>query len=103
MFDQWDLHAVHIGEVTTDGLLTVKERGQVVAEIPNRALTDEAPLYRRPMAEPEYIREAQQLDLDALGPSQVEREASAERSANATLLALLGSPTIGSKKWVYRQ
>src|SRR5262245_140448 len=103
IFDKWDLHAVHIGEVTTDGLLTVRERGQVVAEIPNRALTDEAPLYRRPMAEPEYIREAQQLDLDTLGPSKVEREASAERSANAVLLALLGSPTIGSKKWVYRQ
>src|SRR5262245_2400605 len=114
MFDQWDLHAVHIGEVTTDGLLTVKERGQLVAEIPNRALTDEAPLYRRPMAEPEYLREAQQLDLDALlerSAKAVALQGSAADVArrlqpsdyNATLLALLGSPTIGSKKWVYRQ
>jgi phosphoribosylformylglycinamidine synthase len=123
IFDKWDLHAVRIGEVTDDGTLRVKERGVVVAEIPNRALTDEAPMYRRPMSEPEYLREVQRLDLDALERSAkasrsisvvereipvVEREASAERSAgavdhNAALLALLRSPTIGSKRWVYRQ
>src|SRR6187397_1709699 len=85
IFDKWDLHASHIGEVTNDGTLRVKERGVVVAEIPNRALTDEAPVYRRPMSEPEYLREAQQLDLDTLAPS---------RDPNASLLALLGSPTI---------
>ena len=38
IFDKWDLHAVHIGEVTTDGRLRVKDHGQVVADIPNRAL-----------------------------------------------------------------
>ena len=51
--------------MTDDGMLRVKERGTIVADIPNRALTDEAPVYRRPMAEPEYLKEAQQLDLDA--------------------------------------
>ena len=56
IFEKWDLHAVHIGEVTDDGMLRVKDRGSVVAEIPNRALTDEAPVYRRPMAEPAYLR-----------------------------------------------
>ena len=66
IFDKWDLHAVRIGDVTDDGMLRVKERGTVVAEIPNRALTDEAPVYQRPMTEPEYLREVQQLDLDAL-------------------------------------
>ena len=49
IFEKWDLHAVHIGDVTNDGMLRVKERGIVVAEIPNRALTDDAPVYRRPM------------------------------------------------------
>jgi len=94
IFDKWDLHAVHIGEVTSDGMLRVKDRGTVVAEIPNRALTDEAPLYRRPMTEPEYLAEVRTLDLEALsGPA----------THNTSLLMLLGSPTIGSKKWVYRQ
>src|SRR5213080_1585256 len=57
IFDKWDLHAVRIGEVTADGRLRVKDRGTTVADIPNRALTDEAPLYRRPMSQPEYLRE----------------------------------------------
>src|SRR3989441_5854908 len=59
IFDKWDLHACHIGEVTTDGMLRVKDRGTVVAEIPNRALTDEAPVYRRPLEQPEYLAEVQ--------------------------------------------
>jgi phosphoribosylformylglycinamidine synthase II len=94
VFDKWDLHAVHIGEVTSDGRLRVKNRGQVVADIPNRALTDEAPVYRRPMATPSYLEAARQLDLDALGapppPGDVFRR-------------LLASPGIASKRWVYRQ
>ncbi len=97
IFEKWDLHAVKIGEVTSDGMLRVKERGVVVAEIPNRALTDEAPVYNRPFSEPEYLREAQQLDLAAIASRS---KAVAPRDA---LLALLGSPTIASKHWVYRQ
>ena len=99
IFDKWDLHASHIGEVTGDGMLRVKERGTVVAEIPNGALTDEAPLYHRPMATPEYLAEVRTLDLDELTAAAPETGA----PAGATLMALLGSPAIGSKRWVYRQ
>jgi phosphoribosylformylglycinamidine synthase II len=99
VFDKWDLHAVRIGTVTSDGVLRVKNRGSVVAEIPNRALTDEAPLYRRPTAVPEYLAEVQRFDPAALEGSSAVR---ADRN-NAALLELLGSPTIGSKEWVYRQ
>jgi phosphoribosylformylglycinamidine synthase len=121
IFEKWDLHAVRIGQVTSDGMLRVRERGAVVAEIPNRALTDEAPVYRRPMAEPKYLAEVQKLDLDALArdglktvpyksPSVPDKSASVGDSLqavpndqNASLLALLGSPTIASKRWIYRQ
>jgi phosphoribosylformylglycinamidine synthase subunit PurL len=109
IFDKWDLHAVHIGEVTTDGMLRVKERGTVVAEIPNRALTDEAPVYQRPMEEPPYLRDVQHFDVDALGsPERLGLHAEGARGfqpsdQNSALLALLGSPTIASKKWIYRQ
>ena len=94
VFEKWDLHAVHIGEVTSDGLLRVKHHGQLVAEIPNRALTDEAPVYHRPMERPASLDEAQRLDLAALpaGPSPAD-----------ALRALLASPTVASKQWVYRQ
>src|SRR5687767_8470507 len=61
IFEKWDLHAVHIGDVTTDGHMRVKHHGEVVADIPNEALTDGAPLYRRPMVEPGYLKEAQVL------------------------------------------
>src|SRR4030088_1606138 len=88
VFDKWDLHAVHIGEVTTDGMLRVKERGTVVAEIPNRALTDEAPVYRRPMTEPEYLRDVQQLDLNEIAGSGARRLQPSVPSD--VLLALLG-------------
>jgi phosphoribosylformylglycinamidine synthase subunit PurL len=95
VFDKWDLHAVKVGEVTTDGLLRVKNGTAVVAEIPNRALTDEAPLYRRPMSEPEYLRNVRHLDVNDL--------ASSTWPPNAALLALLAAPAISSKRWVYRQ
>ena len=52
MFRKWGLDAVTIGVVTGDGILRVKDHGEVVAEIPNRDLADEAPLYDRPHTQP---------------------------------------------------
>src|ERR1700686_3538154 len=52
VFSKWGLDAVTIGHVTPDGILRVKDHGQVVAEIPNRGLADEAPLYDRPHTKP---------------------------------------------------
>jgi phosphoribosylformylglycinamidine synthase subunit PurL len=100
IFEKWDLHAVCIGAVTDDGMLRVRDRGMVVAEIPNRALTDEAPVYRRPTEEPEYLKQMPVLKLDDLAVDDASTNA---RRGTAALLQLLGSPTIASKHWVYRQ
>src|SRR2546423_6409701 len=86
IFEKWDLHASHIGEVTADGKLRVKENGKVVAEIPNGALTDEAPVYHRPMSRPAYLDGVQKLDLEKLGSRDARM-----RDDNAALLALLAS------------
>jgi phosphoribosylformylglycinamidine synthase len=94
IFDKWDLHAVRIGEVTADGLLRVRDHGAVVAEIPNRALTDEAPVYRRPMDVPAYLSDVQHFDLGAL-PVRLD--------ANDALRAIAASPTVASKRWAYTQ
>src|SRR5687767_10988698 len=94
IFEKWDLHAVHIGQVTTDGRMRVKDHGTVVADIPTAALTDEAPVYKRPMATPAYLAEAQQLSLGSLDAPPPVAEA---------LRRLLASPGIASKRWVYRQ
>jgi phosphoribosylformylglycinamidine synthase len=93
IFEKWDLHAVRIGEVTADGLMRVRERGDVVAEIPTRALTDEAPVYQRLMQPPKYLHDVQALSLP-------ERPRISPADAFQLLLA---SPAIASKRWVYRQ
>jgi phosphoribosylformylglycinamidine synthase II len=93
IFEKWDLHAAHIGDVTDDGLMRVTDHGKVVAEIPNSALVDAAPLYNRPTSRPAYLDDVQRLDVDSL-PAIPPQDA---------LRALLGSPTIASKRWVYRQ
>jgi phosphoribosylformylglycinamidine synthase len=93
IFEKWDLHAAHIGEVTTDGLMRVKDRGQVVAEIPNTALVDEAPVYERPTKRPAYLDHLHTIDAASL----------AGVGAKDALLKILGSPTVASKRWAYRQ
>jgi phosphoribosylformylglycinamidine synthase II len=93
IFEKWDLHAVRIGEVTGDQLLRVKERGVIVAEVPNRALTDEGPVYHRPIRPPD-------------GRDELARIPVLERPAGSPvdiLKALLAAPTVASKRWLYRQ
>ena len=94
VFEKWDLHAVRIGEVTGDGLLRVRDGGETVAEIPNRPLADEAPLYDRPYREPADLAERQALDPSALEPAG---------PASEVFLRIIGSPAIASKRWIYRQ
>jgi phosphoribosylformylglycinamidine synthase subunit PurL len=94
IFEKWDLHAANIGIVTDDGLMRVKDHGTVVAEIPNTALVDEAPIYDRPTERPTYLDEVRQLDFATLAPPP---------SPATAFMALLTSPTIASKRWVYRQ
>jgi phosphoribosylformylglycinamidine synthase len=94
IFEKWDLHAAHIGHVTDDGLMRVKDHGTVVAEIPNTALVDEAPVYQRPTRRPSYLDDVQRLDLASLRRDPNPREA---------FYAILASPTVASKRWVYRQ
>src|SRR5204862_8340555 len=64
--------------------------GRVVAEIPNRELADEAPLYDRPHSQP--LRRA---------PMDAPRFASADLSAD--LAKILASPDMCSKQWIWRQ
>ncbi|HEV2400770.1 MAG TPA: phosphoribosylformylglycinamidine synthase subunit PurL [Candidatus Sulfotelmatobacter sp.] len=94
VFEKWGLDAVEIGKVTTGSKLRVLEHGKVVAEIPNEALTDDAPVYKRPLArwetpvpreKPENIQFGQKSDF------------------TSTLKQLLASPNICSKRWVWQQ
>jgi phosphoribosylformylglycinamidine synthase subunit PurL len=94
VFAKWELDAVQIGTVTGDGMLRVRSQGRVVAEVPAQALADEAPVYEKPTARPDWQDALERFDPLSL-PVPLGPE--------AALLALLGSPGIASKEWVYRQ
>ena len=94
VFAKWDLDASVVGRVTDDGLLRVQFQGQEVVAIPIPLLTDAAPAYERPAAPPPDFEELQELRSEQLPlPGDY----------NGTLLALLDSPNIASKAWVYHQ
>ena len=94
VFQKWGLDAVEIGRVTSDGKMRVLEHGKVVAEIPNAALTDNAPVYKRPLVrwEPPVEREM---------PEHIQLSESGDFSLQ--LKRLLASPNICSKRWVWQQ
>jgi phosphoribosylformylglycinamidine synthase subunit PurL len=94
VFEKWGLDAVEVGKVTTDNRLRVLEHGKVVAEIPNPALTDEAPVYKRPLArwEPPVSRDM---------PENIKFGAATEFTD--ALKPLLASPNICGKRWVWQQ
>src|SRR5574337_774103 len=91
---KWDLDVAVVGKVTADGILRVLDQGKVVAEIPAKALADDGPRYERPYQPPAYQDMLTNLNYDAIPDV---------KDANAALLALLESPTIASKRWVYEQ
>src|SRR5262249_59323067 len=75
VFHKWGLDAVTVGRVTNDGLLRVRQHGKVIAEIPNRALADEAPVYQRPLLPPKSSLSSKLDDftfLDGCEPSMIE-------------------------------
>src|SRR6266576_3377764 len=93
VFEKWDVPCAEIGRVTSDGMMRVRNNGDIAAEIPAKALADEAPLYSRE-AKPAssvaavYARRIENLsDIDT----------------HEALRQLLRDPTIASKNWVYRQ
>jgi phosphoribosylformylglycinamidine synthase len=94
IFAKWGLNAVAIGTVTDTQRLCVKDQGIVVADIPVKALTDDAPVYQRPVKEPAYLAKVKTWSPKSL---------SVPSDYNAALLKLLGSPTIANKAFVYEQ
>src|SRR6266700_623635 len=94
VFRKWGLDAVEVGRVISQPHMRVLEHGEVVADIPNTALTDDAPVYRRPLKRwdppvaremPDHIKLGQRSDL------------------SDDLKRLLASANICSKRWIYQQ
>src|SRR5206468_7281335 len=93
IFARWELDAVEIGRVTEGGELTARLNGEVVARVPVDFLA-QAPRYRKPTREPPDLAERRSFDPLTLAEEPDHAEA---------LIGLLGSPTIASKEWAFRQ
>src|SRR5215510_13622003 len=94
VFDKWDVPCAEIGRVTSDGIMRVRNNGTIAAEIPAKALAEEAPLYSREAKSP------------AVAPPLTDASRTARRlqqiDPHESLRQLLRDPTIASKNWVYR-
>ncbi len=107
IFHRWGLHAVVAGTVITEPIVRIWFNGVVAAEIPAVALAENTPLYHREVLTepPEYARKAWDWTPDSLPLSTtagIEIKGH-QHSWNNILLTLLDTPTIASKRWVYRQ
>jgi phosphoribosylformylglycinamidine synthase subunit PurL len=89
--EKWQTGSAQIGSVTDDGQVRILCDGQVVGEMPVEALVDGCPLYDLEPAEPDGWIYGNRATLDA------------GATAEETLLALLGSPSVASKRWAFEQ
>jgi phosphoribosylformylglycinamidine synthase len=96
VFEKWGLDASIVGEVIGEPRMRILHHGEVVADIPNQSLTDDAPLYHRPVGTWKAP-----VPLDP--PAEVLEELKKPRDYTADLKKLLASSNICSKRWVYEQ
>jgi phosphoribosylformylglycinamidine (FGAM) synthase-like enzyme len=96
VFKKWGLDASIVGIVTADDVMRVHHHGELVAEIPNKALTDEAPVYKRPVGtwDPPVPKDP---------PPHILAELQKPRDYTADLKKLLASANICDKRWVFEQ
>jgi phosphoribosylformylglycinamidine synthase subunit PurL len=94
VFERYELHAVTIGRVTAEPVIRATYRGEVVCQVPGRALADDAPRYVPLAAPPAGLarRRAEQLD-----------DLAAEMPVADTLLELLAAPNVRSRRPIWRR
>ncbi|MGH9616237.1 MAG: phosphoribosylformylglycinamidine synthase subunit PurL [Acidobacteriaceae bacterium] len=96
VFAKWGLDAVTVGTVIAESRLRILHHGELVADIPNASLTDEAPRYHRPIG-------TWKAPV-ASGPTpEILRQLNAKRDFTADLKKLLASSNICDKRWVFEQ
>jgi phosphoribosylformylglycinamidine synthase len=91
---RWGLTASEVGRLRTGGRLTVRHADVAVADVPAAALADEGPQYRRPSTRPHWLDRIREDD-PVRAPLPVSME--------DAFLAVLGSPNVAAKRWVFEQ
>ncbi|HKP36907.1 MAG TPA: phosphoribosylformylglycinamidine synthase subunit PurL [Pyrinomonadaceae bacterium] len=107
IFAKWDLDAIVIGRVRDDGRMRVMHEGDLVCDVPVKALTDEAPVYERPMkaVSQSSVVSGQLSVVSGLSQTENDQQLTTDhgQNYNSLLVKLLSSPNLASKEWVYRQ
>ena len=97
ILEKWDLTAAVIGEVIAEPVYRVVEGDRVVAEFPGIRLVTDCPMYEPEARESEDIVKRRAKNVNVIS------ERAEEADPVWTLLQLLESPTIASKRWVFQQ
>ncbi|MFY9826512.1 MAG: phosphoribosylformylglycinamidine synthase subunit PurL [Thermoanaerobaculia bacterium] len=92
VFRRWGLEVADIGEITSTGRALLTWHGETAADIPIQPLTEEAPVYRRPVAEPTNLAERWRAP-----------EVPQPSDPRQALEQLLATPEFASKRWIWQQ
>jgi phosphoribosylformylglycinamidine synthase II len=107
VFEKWGLDAVIVGTVIAEPRLRILHHGQLVADIPNQSLTDDAPLYHRPVgvwrAPVRLSPPPEVLDRLTFFEERLSNATAAATNYADELRALLSSANICSKSWIHEQ
>jgi phosphoribosylformylglycinamidine synthase subunit PurL len=96
VFEKWGLDGVIVGEVIGEPQMRIRHHGELVADIPNQSLTDDAPLYHRPVG-------TWKAPVPIDPPAEILEALKQPRDYTADLKKLLASANICSKRWVFEQ
>src|ERR1700712_2776066 len=96
VFDKWGLDAAVVGTVIPENRMKVRHGGELVADLSNESLTDDAPLYHRPVGTWKAP-----VSLDP--PAWVLDELKKKRDYTADLKKLLASANICDKRHIFEQ
>ena len=103
IFERWGLHAVVAGKVIEEPIVRIFHKGAIAAEVPSTALADNTPVYHHKLMKepPEYATKAWAWNESILPSAEV--NGIKGKKWSEILLTLLDTPTIASKRWIYRQ
>jgi phosphoribosylformylglycinamidine synthase len=94
---KWGVTATVIGTVTDTGRLVMRWYGETIVDVPPRTLAHDGPVYERPYARPDW-QDALQADT----PDRLARPSTPDE-LRETLLTMVASPNLCSKRWVWEQ
>jgi phosphoribosylformylglycinamidine synthase subunit PurL len=96
IFKKWDIESEIIGTVENSSDITIRLNNEILAKLPAEPLVlgGGAPVYKREVRIPEYIKKCRNFNLSAVPMP---------KDLNKTFIELLKRPSIASKRWVYEQ